>query len=351
MIGGVSFVDKLMFTKHLSVMIKAGVPLSDAFDTLAENSKSKKLGQILRKVLKDIQSGKSIHESISKYPAVFDTFYVNMIKVSEESGTLDENLEFLSKQLAKDYALRKKIQGAMFYPILVLVAGSGIGLFISLFVLPQLVDFFETLDVDLPASTRVLLYFANLMKDHGILIIASLITGFIGLVLLTRVSFVKPHWHKLKIKAPLLGKLSQYGQLARFSRNLGTMLKSGVPIQVGLETSASTLSNIVFQRHFMSVQKDLSKGKSIGDALEKRKYKEIPQVVIKMITVGEKTGNLEEVLLYLSEFYEEEIDNMTKSLTTILEPLMLAVIGIGVGFIALAIISPIYELTSSVNVR
>ena len=140
MFTGVSNVEKLMFTKHLAIMIKAGVPISDAFETLAENTKSPKFREILTKTLSDLQSGKPISKTLSKYPKVFDDFFVNLISISEESGTLEENLEFLSQQLSKDYALRKKIQGAMFYPVLILFAGSAIGLFISLFVLPQLVD-------------------------------------------------------------------------------------------------------------------------------------------------------------------------------------------------------------------
>lgn len=345
----VGFVDKLMFTKHLSIMMRSGVPITEALEILAENAKQGYFKKVINEVLENVNAGKPIYRSLGKYPKVFNNFYVNLIKIGEEAGSLEQNLDFLAKQMEKDYSLRKKIQGAMFYPAIIFTAGTGIGGFISLFVLPQLVDFFDSLDVELPLSTKILLGFATVMKAHGFLIIGGIAGFFIFMSFLVKTKHVKPIWHSIILKIPLLGKVTLYGQISRMCRNFGTMIKSGVPAPHALETSAKTLSNVVLERHFLYVQQELIKGKSIGNALEEGHFKEIPTIVIHMLKVAEKTGNLEEVLIYLGDFYEEEIDSITKNLTTILEPLMLIVIGAGVAFVAFAIIGPIYKLTGSVR--
>ncbi len=336
-----------MFTKHLAIMIKSGVPIFEAIESLAANSESEYFKFVLKDVLVGIENGKSLCDAFKKYPKIFDDFYTSLIKVSEDSGTLEETLEFLSEQLAKDYALRKKIQGAMFYPAIIMVTGVGIAGFISLFILPQLVGFFTSLDIELPLPTKILLFIANIMKDHGVLIFGGGAIFFIFLRWFFNTKYFKPVWHKILLRIPIFGKLLKYGQLARFSRNLATLVKSGVPIAEGLRTASNTMSNVVYRNYLLIVREDLIKGKSISVSLEARKFSEIPAMLTKMIGVGEKTGNLEEVLLYLSEFYEEEVDDMAKNLTTMLEPILLVGIGGMVAFIALAIIGPIYKVTSS----
>lgn len=344
----VTMLDRLMFTKHLSIMVKAGVPLVESIETLSKDSKSEYLKQILAGVADDINSGKTLYESLAKYPKAFDTFYISLIKVSEESGTLDENLIFLSKQLSKDYALRQKIKGAMFYPGIIFTVGAGISILIAVFILPKMVDFFDSFDVELPLPTRILLFFANLMENYGILILIGLVIFVFLFRMLINTKAVKPIWHKILLRLPVIGKLTIYGQTSRFCRNFATLITSGVPIPVSLETAANTLTNLVFKGYLMSTKNALLKGQNISEYLDKKDYKEIPPLLTKMLKVGEKTGNLEEVLFYLSDFYEEELDNITENLTTILEPIMLIGIGLAVGFLALAIIGPIYKLTGSV---
>lgn len=347
--NNISHLDKLMFTKHMYIMLKSGVPIYEALGTLAESTKSKPLKKVIGKIISDIQNGKSFYDALIKHPTVFDGFFTSLIKISEESGTLEETLLFLSDQMEKDYQIRQKIKGAMFYPMLIVVAGGGVAAFISIAILPQLVDFFGALEIELPLPTKILLFFANIMKDHGILIFAGLFLFFIGIKLLINTKFVRPHWDAFVLKIPLFGKVVKYGNLARFCRNFGTLLKSGVPAAKGLNTTADALSNLVFQKHLHEVQESLEKGKNISDSLAKKKYDEFPTMVVTMIRIGERTGNLEEVLIYMSEFYEDEIDNITKSLTTVLEPILLLAMGIMVGFIAIAIIGPIYKLTGSIN--
>lgn len=345
----VSFLEKLLFTKHMSVMIKSGITVSESLSTLASQTKSSTFRKILLVMLSDVENGQSLAKSLEKHKKVFDDFYISLIKVGEESGTLEENLEFLAKQLSKDYGLRKKVQGAMIYPAIILGATFIMGSFISIFILPKLVDLFSSFETELPPTTKVLLFIAFSMKDYGTLIM----TGIAGLTVLVyfllKIQSIRFVWNTTLLRLPIIGVLINYGQLSRFSRNLGTLLKSGVPIVTSLETTANTLSNLKFKNDLKKVITDVNHGKNIADSLDKKSFYEFPPLVIKMIGVGEKTGKLDETLLYLGDFYDEEIDDISKNLTTMLEPILLIGIGLVVGFVALAIISPIYELTGSIR--
>lgn len=343
----ISHLDRLMFTKHLSTMIKAGIPLVEAIQTLRDQGKAPILKNTLTQVSADIENGLTLAKSLAKHEQSFDQFYLSLVEVGEESGTLEQNLEFLAEQLKKDFDLRKKIQGAMLYPAIIFFAMIIMGGFISLAVLPKLVGFFEAFDVELPLTTKILLFFANFMEAYGVIFFISLIGFFVLLRMFLNSKKVKPWWHKTLLKIPLFGEMTRNGQISRFSRNLGMLTKSGVPIIKSLETTADTLSNLKFKADVKKISKALSEGKNIGSVMEKVSMPEFPPLVAKMVAVGEKTGKLEDTLLYLAEFYEEEIDNISKNLTAILEPVLLLGIGLVVGFVALAIISPIYELTGS----
>lgn len=352
----VSFLDRLLFTKHLSVMVRSGITIAEALEALVGQTKSTGFRPVLASVLADVENGKSLAQALAKHPRVFDQFYVSLIEVGEESGTLEENLDFLGNQLKKDYSLRQKIQGALLYPGIILVATTVMGGFISLFILPKLVDFFGSFQVKLPLATRILLFFANLMKNYGVLVISGALGAVVGFLLILQIPPVKRFWHRLILFTPLFGNLILAGQLARCTRNLGTLLKSGVPLTAGLRITTHTLDNITFKEALTFGEEEVKKGRPLAEALERftirlgtRPAPLVPSLALKMIAVGEKTGKLEETLLYLGDFYDEEIDNFSKNLTTVLEPVLLLTIGLVVGFVAVAIISPIYELTGSIS--
>lgn len=349
LLNHVGFQEKVLFTKHLDTMVKAGIPISEALDTLYEQARSPYFKTAVHQIQKDVENGQSLAKSLKKHPDLFDEFYVSLIDVAEESGTLEENLDFLAKQMTKDFRLRKKVQGALMYPSIVFFAMIIMGGFISLFILPKLVGFFQAFDVELPWSTRVLLFIATVSRDFGIFIII----GSIILLILGRFAIqmhpIKPYWHALLLKIPLMGQIIAYSQLAHLGRNLGTMLRSGVPVSRALEVTANTLTNLKFRNDLIRVSGSLTKGKSIGETLKTGRFSEYPPIVYRMIAIGEKTGKLDETLLYLGDFYEDEIDDLSKNLANILEPILLVVIGIAVGFVALAIITPIYELTGSIR--
>lgn len=347
LIKKVKLVEQVNFTKHLATMLKAGIPIDEGIETLREQTNNPYFRKVLTEALEDIKNGQTLSESLKKHKNAFSSFYISLIKISEESGTLEENMEFLAEQLNKAYILKKKIQGAMLYPTLIIVAAFVMGGFISLFILPQLVDFFDSFEVELPITTKILLAIANFMKTNGIFFFGGIIVAGIGLKLSITIHAIKKLWHKILLKLPIAGKIVQLNQLAKLSRNLGVLLKSGVPISKALSVTKDTLSNLKFKKITETMEEAIEKGQNVHDTLRQEKFSEIPSIFITMVKVGEKSGTLEDSLLYLGDFYEEEIDSFSNNLTTIIEPILLLGIGLGVGFIALAIVTPIYELTSS----
>lgn len=345
----VSHVELLLFTKHLAVMIKSGISILDALDTVREQTKTTYFRSVLDSIYADVKNGQSLASSLRKYPNVFDHFYLSLIEVGELSGTLEKNLDFLSVQLAKDFQLKKKVQGALIYPALVLGATLILGGVIAFFVLPKLMDFFLAFGTTLPLPTRILIFVANSIRSYGLIILVGIILLYGVGIVLSRNRSIRSIFHQGLIRMPLFGKVLQYQELARFTRNYGMLLSSGISSVRGLEITSKTLSNVVFQRDIEILAHHLSAGKQIGDSLKKEQFREFPGMVVKMISIGEKTGKLEDMLIYLADFYEEEIDDITKNLSTLLEPVLLVSIGVVVGFVALAIISPIYDLTGSIK--
>ncbi len=345
----VTFLDKLLFTKHLSIMIKSGITIVEALEILSSQTKSPAFRAILEDLVSDIKNGKSLAKALEKHPKAFDTFYTSIIEIGETSGTLDQSLLYLSEQLAKDYTFRKKIQGAMLYPMIVFTAASIVGIGVSLFVLPQLLDLFSGYEIELPLSTQILIFIAKAMESYGILIFIYIGILLVGFRILLTFDVIKPYWHQILLVLPIFGKILQNSELTSFCRNLGIMLKSGLPITKALAIEEKITTNLVFKKYLTDMLRAVDKGTLLSAELESGKYKKIPLIATKMIAVGEKTGKLEETFLYLGDFFEDEVDDATRNISTIIEPIMLLIIGLIVAFVALSIISPIYELTSSIK--
>ncbi|MBI4130466.1 type II secretion system F family protein [Candidatus Roizmanbacteria bacterium] len=346
----IPFFDKLLFTKHFSIMIKTGIPIAEILQSLGDQVKSKHFRSIISHVLRDVQNGQPLATAFGKYPEAFSTLYVSLIAVGEESGNLEQTFGFLSKQLEKEYSLHKKIEGASLYPAIILITMTILSGFIAIFILPKIIELFKGFNTTLPPTTKALLFVANLMKNHGLLIISGIIVGFITFILLIQTKTCKPWWHRFILHLPVVGSLIANIQRARFARNLGVLLQSGVPINKSLTVAASTLTNIPFQRHILFVAHEVVKGKTLADSLSQHNGRFLySSLTIKMVQVGEKSGKLEETLLYLGDFYEEEVDTVAKNFATVIEPVLLLGIGLLVAFVSLAIISPIYEFIGSVG--
>lgn len=349
MFNRVADLDKLLFTKYLSEMLKSGIPLDEAISTAKEQSKNKYFKKILAAIEESVKNGQSLHKSLSKFPEAFGPLYTSLVKVGEDSGNLEANLGYLATQIKKSYEFRKKVQGAMLYPGIILattiIAGGGL----AIFVLPQLVDLFKSLGTDLPLSTKILLWTANLMKNYGILILIGAIVIFLLCGTLLQTSYVKPKWHKFLLALPGIGVLLQNIQLTNLNRNLGLMLKSGVTLVPALKTEYEATENLVYKTYLKRLINAAETGRALSEEMRMHRFTFLPAIMTKMVGIGEKTGKLDETLLYLGDFFEEEVDETTKNLSTIIEPVLLLVIGLIVGFVALAIISPIYQLTGSIK--
>jgi type IV pilus assembly protein PilC len=349
MLKNIKETDKLMFTKHLGVMIMAGIPLTEALGTLENDAKSPNLKSIIHSLKIQIESGKSLSLALSLHPKIFDKVYLSLVTIGEESGTLDTTLKFLAEQLSKLHLLKKKIQGAMMYPLLVISVMFVMGIGLSIFVLPKLVDFFAAFNQQLPLSTRILLGFATLMRDHGVLVVATIFGIIIGFNLLIKLPPIKQVWDRLIFKLPIFGNFLLESKMAELSRNMSVLLTSGIPILVGLGTLIESEPNMYIKANLNQLEAGLSKGKSMGDTITGSNLTVFPSIFSKMVAVGEHTGKLDEMFTYLAEYYEEEIESLSKNLTTILEPILLVIVGLLVGFMAIAIIGPIYQITGNIG--
>lgn len=348
----VSLVEKAMFTKHLSVMLESSISITDALITLKDQATSGTFKRVIGTVLKDIVDGQPLSKSLAKHPRVFNTLYVRLIKAGEESGTLSENMSYLSSQLTKDYELRQKVRSAMIYPSFVLTAVVLLGGFVSYFILPELLQFFRSFKIELPLATRVLMNIATIVTNYTLELILATVSVVFVFIVFIKLPQTRPYWHALLLRLPVVGKLNRNVHLARMSRNLGVLLKSGIPISNALILTAGTLSNIHYKNALLKVQKSVKEGNSISksvQSLPKSNKVLFPPLVWRMIEIGEKTGTLEKQLLYVADFFDDAVSNQTKNLASTLEPVLLLVIGAIVGFVAIAVISPIYELTGSIR--
>lgn len=345
----ITLIDKVLFTKHLSVMLKSGIPLDEAVISIRDQTKNTNFKEVLDDIVKELQNGQSLEKALSRHPKVFDKIYLSLVAVGEKSGSLEENLEYLATQLRKSYEFNKRVSGAMLYPKLVLVSSLIMGGSMALFVLPQLFDLFTSLDVALPLSTKILLFVANLMKNYGFFIVGGIIILGVCFSLFIRTKVFKPKWHQVILSFPKFGELNQNVELTNICRNLGIMLKSGLTIITALETQRDATENLVYKDYLEKLRVAIDKGKKLSEEMISQKFKYVPSIVPKMISVGEGTGKLDEVFIYLGDFFEEEVDDATKNLSSTLEPILLLVIGAVVAFMALAIISPIYQLTGGIK--
>lgn len=343
------FVEKLFFAKHLSTLLKGGIPLAESLKLLSEQQEGK-IGSVAGGILKSVENGQSLAAALGKHPREFGSFYVSLVEVGEVSGTLEKSLEFLASKLEREEALRKKVQTMLFYPAIVLSISAAVGGFVSFFVLPKLASMFSSFDVELPLATRILLAFSNFVKSYGLVVVVALVAIFIMLVFLVKTfSFIKFLWHRLKFSFPFIGKVQKKAAFSSLFRDLGVMLKSGLPLEYALRTESEIVENLVIRKKVKKIHEAVSRGRTVGSELTSQEYQLFPSLVPRMISVGENAGRLEETFLYLADFFEDETDVAAKNGAAILEPLLLVFISLVAGFVALAVILPIYTLTGSIH--
>ncbi len=345
--GKSALLDKIIFARHLSVMLRAGLSLTEALVTIEEQTASNRMKQIIQRITENVNNGKTLASGLEEYPKIFSGIFIGMVKVGEASGTLERNLDYIATELEKDYELRRKIKAAMLYPVIVLTATIVLGIGLTIFILPKIVDMFSTFKLELPLATKIFLSIATFLVDYGLYVLVGLIIVIILLRVFVKTETTRPIFHRLYLRLPFISGIVKNINITRFSRALATLLKSGITINESLGITSRAVDNVFYQREIESAVVNVKKGKSLASTLEHEEY--FPKMVNKMVSVGEKTGNLEESLSYLADFYEEEVNNTTKNISTVVEPILLVVIGVVLGFLAVAIISPIYQFTGSLS--
>lgn len=345
--GKVKADDIVVFSRQLATMVEAGVPLVQALNILAEQAENPVLQQVVIKLRDDVESGKSLSEALEKHKKVFSELFINMVKAGESSGRLEEILDRLSTYIEKTNALQKKIKSALVYPAVVSSMALLITFAMMTWVIPQFAGIFVSLNAALPPPTRILIAASNFLRNNVILIIIG-VTGAIFLFLHLIKTRPGRFWFDgLKLKMPVFGPLFVKVAISKFSRTLSTLVKSGVPILGALEIVSKTAGNVRIEQVISDVRNSIKEGESISAPLSKKKI--FPPMVVRMIAVGEETGELDKMLGKISDFYDVQVDNSVNGLTSMIEPLVIAFLGIVIGTIVIAMFLPILTLTNALQ--
>ena len=337
-----------MFTKNMALALRSGVSLVNSLKLVQSQARSSAFKKILASLMADANRGVFLSDGLSKFKWVFGELFINIIRVAETSGTLPENLLYLGDELAKKSALIKKVKSALIYPIIILIATVVIGATMVVFVFPKILPLFENAGTELPFTTRLLIKISSLLSAYGVWMLLGAIALFMGFRFTLKIAPVRIIYDRILFLVPLFGKSIVNFNMANVTRTLGLLLKSGVRITEAVDITAVTLTNLVYVREFKEAANHIRKGEFLSRYLYKDK-RIFPVMLVNMIEVGENTGNLTENLAYLAEYYENEVDDFVKNLSSILEPLLLLVMGGIVAFIALSFITPIYQITRTIK--
>ncbi len=339
----ISISEKASLCRFLGTMLRSGMSLPEAVEIIKDETKNKKLKKILSDIYFQTQKGKSLSMVISQYKDDFDPIFQTMIRVGEESGTIEKSFDYLSKQLTASHELQQKVVGSMMYPLVIVGAMMGNALLMLLFVLPRIAGVFLKLDLPLPAYTKVILIMGKFFGENVILVIAAVVLFVVLSALFIILKTTRGYFMSFIVRMPVLKKIVQQIDIARFSRTLSTLLKSGVPIMEALDVSADTLTQGSLKREAKLFSKSVEKGESLA-AILMRNRGVFPATMIQTVKAGEKSGTLEQVLEEMADFYEKEVDFSLKRLTALLEPVLMLVIGVAVGVMVIMMIAPIYSL-------
>ena len=339
--------DVIIFTQQLAVMLRSGFPLVMALRTLQKQTENKNFAKVIGEVLENIKGGATLSSSLEKHPEVFSLIYTQIAKSGEQSGKLDKVMDRLSSDLTKSYDLNAKIKGALVYPIFILCALVVVIVIIMIFVIPQLKDLFEEVDVTLPLATRVLIGASNFSVHFWWLILIILIGLFFFYQWANKIPEVRSVIDTIKLKIPIFGQLQRKSYLARFVRTLSTLTSAGLPVLDTFNTLIDLSENVHYKQDLKEAIEKIEGGLPIGESLEQSKN--FPPVICEMISVGEQAGNLDYVLRNMAKFLEKDVEYMSKNLTTLLEPILMVIMGVGVAFVLFSVLGPIYNLVQVIK--
>lgn len=343
--GRVSLKERVIFSRQFATMIDSGIPIVRSLNVLKDQTTSKPLATALVQIAKDVESGSTLSDALARFPKIFSAVYVSMVRAGEVGGILDEVLERLADQMEKDSDLVSKVRGAMVYPALIFVVMIAALAFIMTVVIPQLTSVFDAVAVELPWNTKLLLDLSEIIRSSGIFLVVGIVAiGAVAMQLFRRNLKLKFWLHGMILRTPVLGTIVTKINLARFARTLGSLLGAGIPMLEALQTVSDSLGNVVMRDEMKQAMKSVRNGSSLAKTLQGSKV--FPPIVPEMIAIGEETGELEKILMKLADFYDKEVASLVANLSSVIEPLMLIVMGSLVGFIVVSVIGPLYSLTS-----
>jgi len=345
--GKVKDKEMAIFTRQFSTMIDAGLPLVQCLNILAEQSESKTLRSVTGQVARHVEAGSTLADALRRHPRTFDDLFTNLVEVGEAGGILDVVLQRLAAYIEKAAALKRKVKAAMVYPCAIIGVALLVVIFMLTFVIPTFAQMFKDLGADLPLPTKVVMLLSDFVRSYILLIIAGLIGAAMALRSYYRTEGGRATIDALMLKLPVFGTLVRKVAVARFTRTLGTLVQSGVPILDGLRITARTAGNKVVERAVLQCRAAVTEGKTLADPL--RTSGVFPPMVTQMISVGEQTGALDAMLSKIADFYDDEVDTAVSTLTSLLEPIMIVFLGVVVGGLVVAMYLPIFKLVTLVK--
>jgi len=339
--------DQVLFARNLGSMVAAGLPLTRALNVFLKQTKNKKLKEVISGILVEINRGQSLAQALASYPTVFSPLFVSMTKAGEQSGSLADSLKVVAKQIEQSYLLKKKIRGAMTYPAIILSVMVIIGILMLTYVVPTLTGTFKELNVDLPATTRSVIALSDFLIAHTLISFLILVALVSFSILFARTNFGKKAFDFSILRIPVIGSITKEANSARTARTLSSLLTAGVSVVEALGITSDVLQNTYYKKVLKDSAEAIQKGVSISSVFSDNE-KIYPAFVAEMTSVGEETGQLAPMLLQVADYYEAEVEQRTKDLSTIIEPILMVVIGAAVGFFALSMITPMYSLVNTI---
>lgn len=335
--------DLVIFTRQFATMFTAGIPIVQGLDILSKQVENRSMGEVVAQIKSDVETGTTLADSLKKHPRIFDDLFVNLVAAGEAGGVLDSVLLRLATYIEKNMKLKKKVKGAMIYPIIVMSVAVLVIAIIMIFVIPIFAKIFTEMGAKLPAPTRSVIWLSNFLGGvGGAAILAGIIATIFGIRQYRRTEGGRRKTDDILLKMPVIGDLLRKAAVARFTRTLGTLLNSGVPILDGLEICARSSGNKVIEGVIFEVKNEVATGKTIADPLSASPV--FPPMVCQMISVGESTGALDSMLIKIADFYDDEVDNAVANLTTMLEPMLMVFLGTTIGYIVVALYLPIFKM-------
>jgi type IV pilus assembly protein PilC len=338
--------DLVFFTQQIASMLTSGLTLMQALVVLKNQIKKKPVTEMISKIITDIEEGNTFSQALSSYPKVFSPIYISLIKAGESSGLLDKVLTRLSVNIEKEAELRSQIKGALLYPAIVIIMMIIVVFIMMLFVIPQLSTLYDSLAIDLPITTKILVTLSSFTIAFWPLFIFAFFGCFYAVRRWYRTKYGRKQIDSALLRVPIIGKIIRYRILTEFSRTLGLLVGAGGPVVGSISQAKGVTGNVMYEEAIAIIAKQVEKGVGIGDAFDASKL--FPPLLVQMVRVGEETGKLDENLTQASEYFEREVSSSVRTLTTAMEPLIMAILGIGVAFLLIAVITPIYKLSSSI---